>query len=133
MSGKECDQFPQIKTGPATKGDHAVMATIIVGFDTRCGVLLVRVRINVAEHRAAKARRVKQVERPGGDVHARKATVSDQERLFDPRNGASIGDLGNAASAETDSGRVGPVGSNGHVFRPSLGGMISDGSDCDSR
>ncbi len=90
------------------------MAAIVEGFDAGCDVLFVRVRVNLGKKRAAEARSVEDVECLIGDRQRGKAPVGHQQRLFDTRRFAGVGEFLDAPRAEADCGGVGPVGGGGH-------------------
>ena len=73
-------------------------------------VHLVGVGVDLGKDRAAKARSVENVERPGRDRQGGQRLVGDQQRLFHADGLAVIGKLPDAAGAELDGGGVGPVG-----------------------
>jgi hypothetical protein len=133
LAGHEGDHLAQIEAGAAAKRDHAVMAAVAKTLTPGFEVDLVRVRVDLGEHRAAEAGVLHQVERALViSIDARPRSVTSSGRVM-PGGGAGLADLGDAAGAETDGGGIGPVGGEGHASVFLRCDRISAGSGCGSR
>ena len=95
------------------------MATGLVGGNTICGVFLVRVGIDLGEHRPPQPGRIKQIERVLGDLHLGQTTIGDQKWFLDPCRRTGLRDFRDTACAKTNGRRVGPVCSQTHGLNPS--------------
>ena len=110
LAGHEGDELADVEPRAAAEGDDAVMAAGLVGGDAggrgspRSGWAGRRRRSRV------EAGILEERERLGGDRHLREAGIGDEERPCDARRPTRLRQLGDAAGAEADGGRVVPVG-----------------------
>ena len=91
------------------------MAALAIGGKAGFHIALVRVRIDIREHRPAQPRRIQQVQHLRGNRQGGKGAVGDQKRLRDACRTALIGQFGDATGTEFDRGRIGPVGAKRHA------------------
>ncbi len=103
LAGHEGNAFAEIKARAAAKGDDAVMTAILEGLDAGIKIdFSFGLRIDIGEHRPAKAGGVENIERILGDRHRRQATVGDQQRLLHAERLAVIGEFLDAPGPELD-------------------------------
>ncbi len=114
LPNHEGDHLAQIQTRATAEGNHAVMAARFVGSNACFKVLLVRVRINLGEDATAKVGALHDVQHLRGDGQISQPLVCDQEWALDAGLSAGSRQFSNAASAEFDRGRVGPVSNEVH-------------------
>jgi len=72
-------------------------------------ILLVRIRVNIREERAAQPGRIEQVKGVLGDGQVRESAVSDQQGVANPGGLTRIRDFSDAACTESYGGRVRPI------------------------
>ncbi len=110
LAGHEGDALAEIEARTATEGDDAVMAAVLESLHAGIEVLLVRVRIDVCEDRAAEACIFQDVERILGNRHRGQAAIGNQQRLLHAKALAGVRQLLDAAAAELEGCRIAPVG-----------------------
>ncbi|CAM3982580.1 hypothetical protein PHIN109289_19720 [Phaeobacter inhibens] len=125
LAAHEGNHLAQIQPRAAAKGNHPVVIACLIGGNTGFEVFLVRVGVNLAEHRPTKARGLQDVEGGLGDRQIGQPLVRDQQRFFHARCRAGLGQFPDPASAKLDCGRIGPVSNKSHrcvpVMKPGRG------------
>ena len=116
LARHEGDGFSEVEAGTAAKGDDAVMSAVTKRLDAGIEVLLVRVRIDIGEDCAAETGSLENIERVLRNRHGGQATIGNEERFRDADGFAGISQFPDAACAEFDGSRIGPVGNEVHAF-----------------
>ena len=115
LARHEGDHLAKVEARTAAEGDDPVMPARLVDLQPGGKVLLVRVRVDIGEDRAAKPGGLHDIQRRGGDRQVAQAPVGDQQRALHAGLCAGLGQFCNAACAEFDRGRVGPVSGETHL------------------
>ena len=119
LPGHEGDDLAGIEAGAAAESDDPVMAALAEGGDAGFKIYVDRVRLNVGEHRHGKPRVFQDADGALGDGELSEPRVGDQQRPIDTRAAAGVGELLDTAGAESDGGRVAPIGGRcAHVAVP---------------
>ena len=109
LARHEGDGFAGIDARAAAPRDDAVMLAGAQHAHPRLHIGRHRIGLHVAEHRDLDAGLSQRKRRVGDHRQPRQARIGDQQRPLEANRLAGIGQLADAAGAETDGGREAPV------------------------
>ena len=114
LSDHERDDLTDVERGPAAEGDDPVMSAGAIGGDAGFDIAVHRVGLHVAEDGGGSPGAFQIGQHLRQHRHVADAGIGDEQRLGDAGALEGVGQFGNAAGAETDRGRIVPVGFHGH-------------------
>ena len=120
LTDHERDDLAHIERGTAAEGDDAVMSARAIRGDTGLDVVIHRIGLHLAENGGRSPGAFQIGQHPGQHRQVPDARIGYEQGLRYAGGLQGVGQFRNSADAETDRGRIVPVGFHGHCGFPVL-------------
>ena len=114
LTDHEGDDLADIERGAAAEGDDAVMPARAIGGDSGLDIAIHRIGLHLAENGGRPPGAFQIGQDLGEHRQVPDARIGDEQGLRDAGGLQGVGQLRDSARAETDRGRIVPVGFDGH-------------------